>query len=81
MYLSQQYAKNVRIHLRQLSQCSKTQIWIVISSYLLIAIFKKELGIREACESANFSTHFGKLTKQVVMDALQQKLEPIGFNQ
>ena len=65
----------------------KTQIWIAISTYLLIAIAKKELGIPEAV-SLHTLLHIlevnlfeQRLIKQIVMDALQQKPEPRISNQ
>ena len=60
----------------------KTQIWIAISTYLLIAIAKKELGIPEAVSLHTFlhilevNLFEQRLIKQILMDALQQKPEP-----
>jgi len=65
----------------------KTQIWIAISTYLLIAIAKKELAIPEAVSLHTF-LHILEVNlfeqrpiKQIVMDALQQKSEPYDSNQ
>ncbi len=64
----------------------KTQIWIAISAYLLIAIIKKELAITEI--SLHTFLHILEVNlfeqrpiKQIVMDALQQKPETPYSNQ
>jgi len=61
----------------------KTQIWIAISAYLLIAITKKELNIPESVSLHTF-LHILEVNlfeqrhiKQIVMDALQQEPEPV----
>jgi len=62
-----------------LTPISKTQIWI--------AIAKKELGISEAVSLHTFlhilevNLFEQRLIKQIVMDALQQKSEPLVSNQ
>jgi hypothetical protein len=60
----------------------KTQIWIAISTYLLIAIAKKELRISKAVSLHTF-LHILEVNlfeqrpiKQIVMDSLQMKAEP-----
>jgi hypothetical protein len=64
----------------------KTQIWIAISAYLLIAITKKKLDISEI--SLHTFLHIlevnlfeQRLIKQIVTDALQQEPEPVISNQ
>jgi hypothetical protein len=64
----------------------KTQVWIAISTYLLIAITKKKLDISEV--SLHTFLHIlevnlfeQKLIKQIVTDALQQEPEPPNSNQ
>jgi transposase len=65
----------------------KTQIWIAISTYLLIAIARKELCIPSAVTLHTFlhilevNLFEQRLIKQIVMDALQQELEPQYSNQ
>jgi hypothetical protein len=60
----------------------KTQIWIAISTYLLIAIAKKELRISKAVSLHTFlhilevNLFEQRSIKQIVMDALQMKAEP-----
>ncbi len=61
----------------------KTQIWIAISAYLLIAITKKELNIPESVSLHTF-LHILEVNlfeqrhiKQIVMDAIQQEPEPV----
>ena len=60
----------------------KTQIWIAISTYLLIAIARKELAIPVQISLHTF-LHILEVNlfeqrpiKQIVMDSLQQKQEP-----
>ena len=60
----------------------KTQIWIAISTYLLIAIAKKELRISKAVSLHTF-LHILEVNlfeqrpiKQIVMDAIQMRPEP-----
>ena len=60
----------------------KTQIWIAISTYLLIAIARKELAIPDQISPHTF-LHILEVNlfeqrpiKQIVMDSLQQKQEP-----
>ena len=64
----------------------KTQVWIAISTYLLIAIIKKKLDITEM--SLHTFLHIlevnlfeQRLTKHIVTDALQQRPEPPISNQ
>lgn len=64
----------------------KTQVWIAISTYLLIAITKKKLDISEI--SLHTFLHIlevnlfeQRLIKQIVTDALQQIPEPSNSNQ
>ncbi len=64
----------------------KTQVWIAISTYLLIAITKKKLDISEV--SLHTFLHIlevnlfeQRLIKQIVTDALQQEPEPLNSNQ
>jgi len=64
----------------------KTQVWIAISTYLLIAITKKKLDISEI--SLHTFLHILEVNlfeqrhiKQIVTDALQQKTEPAISNQ
>ena len=64
----------------------KTQVWIAISTYLLIAITKKKLDITEI--SLHTFLHILEVNlfeqrhiKQIVTDALQQKTEPAISNQ
>lgn len=64
----------------------KTQVWIAISTYLLIAITKKKLDISEI--SLHTFLHILEVNlfeqrhiKQIVTDALQQKPEPPNSNQ
>ncbi len=64
----------------------KTQVWIAISTYLLIAITKKKLDISEI--SLHTFLHILEVNlfeqrhiKQIVADAIQQKLEPPNSNQ
>jgi len=87
------FFKWVKHHLKIKSFCGnsanavKTQIWIAISTYLLIAIAKKELGIPEAVSLHTFlhilevNLFEQRIIKQIVMDALQQKPEPHVSNQ
>lgn len=64
----------------------KTQVWIAISTYLLIAITKKKLDISEV--SLHTFLHIlevnlfeQRLIKQIVTNALQQEPEPPNSNQ
>ena len=60
----------------------KTQIWIAISTYLLIAIAKKELVIPEQISLHTFlhilevNLFEQRRIKQILMDSLQQEREP-----
>jgi hypothetical protein len=63
----------------------KTQIWIAISVYLLVAILKKRLGLPGSLHTIlqilEINIFEKRLIIQVVNDADKQKQKPILFNQ
>ena len=65
----------------------KTQIWIAISTYLLIAIAKKELRIHKTVTLHTFlhilevNLFEQRLIKPIVIDALKHKSQPQSSNQ
>ena len=70
----------------QSANAVKIQIWIAISTYLLIAIAKQGMALTRA-EPPHFIAHFGvnlfeqRHIKQVVMNSLQQNPQPHISNQ